>query len=360
MEAERIGAWLPKVELFLRERASNNSKNTKSEWCVFFSNTPCNEQIMNMMRRNLFVICSDVLANLIRFIYRLYPQKKYWIRMQFGPNLVDANIWNNAGPQLSFAKEEMYKGRGFEEKLGIRDGAPIMCFHARDAAYLNSFDPEGDWSYHDYRDSNIKHYLGAATAIAKQGWVAVRMGSVVRDRLFEENDSISGIIDYSSSSYRSEFMDVYLSYKCRFFLCSDAGISVFPESFNKPMVYVNWVPLDRLSLWIPNAIVIPKRLWSKKEQRFLSLSECLNLTRQGAARSDFFIDNEIELFENTPEEISDAALEMKARIEGSWIEEKEDAELQERYWSFYDPMPYKSEHFRIGAKYLRQYIDWLH
>jgi hypothetical protein len=61
------------------------------------------------------------------------------------------------------------------------------------------------------------------------------------------------------------------------------------------------------------------------------------------------------LFDNTPEEISAAALEMDARLSGTWNTTKEDEEFQERFWSLFKPGDWNMEfRSRIGAQFLRE------
>ena len=67
----------------------------------------------------------------------------------------------------------------------------------------------------------------------------------------------------------------------------------------------------------------------------------------------------LELIENTPEEIRDVVIEMNERMNKSWVENKEDKELQKRYWdiNYFEGMP-KFE-CRIGSKYLKDNVHLL-
>ncbi|GAG44511.1 unnamed protein product, partial [marine sediment metagenome] len=50
-------------------------------------------------------------------------------------------------PHLSFTSEEEQFGQEEIRKLGIPDGTPFVCFHARDASYLKAVFPERNWYY---------------------------------------------------------------------------------------------------------------------------------------------------------------------------------------------------------------------
>ena len=63
----------------------------------------------------------------------------------------------------------------------------------------------------------------------------------------------------------------------------------------------------------------------------------------------------VEPVENTPEEITALAVEMDKRLNGTWQTTQEDQELQQRFWSLFNPshLCYGSAS-RIGAEFLRQ------
>ena len=62
----------------------------------------------------------------------------------------------------------------------------------------------------------------------------------------------------------------------------------------------------------------------------------------------------LQLIENTPEEIRAVTIEMDERINGRWNTTEEDEELQQRFWALYGPDKLKSPDLRIGAEYLRE------
>jgi len=208
-----------------------------------------------------------------------------------------------------------------------------------------------DWSYHDFRDSNIRNYLPAVEKMIECDYYAIRMGSRVKERLDTDNPQI---IDYASNGNRSDFLDIYLFANCRFLLISDTGLSGPSEVFRKPIVYVNdflFGLLFRLS--VQNCIFIFKKYYLIQEERFLTYAEI-------AANSDLlflgsgeFEKRGIEVVENTEEEILAVTIEMEKRLSGTWVPEKEDEELQAQFWSLFPTGLSKSPNCRIGAQFLR-------
>ena len=67
------------------------------------------------------------------------------------------------------------------------------------------------------------------------------------------------------------------------------------------------------------------------------------------------------MIDNTPEEITDVVMEMDARLNGTWKADKEEEDLQNKFWSLfkhklslYEHGFIKSPTFRIGSDFLKK------
>ena len=103
-----------------------------------------------------------------------------------------------------------------------------------------------------------------------------------------------------------------------------------------------------------NAQVIFKKFFSKNEDRFLTLTEIINIDFGGYETNKIFDRLNLELIENTPEEIHAVTIEIDERLNGTWQTTPEDEELQKRFWALFGPDKLKSPDLRIGAEYLRE------
>ena len=112
----------------------------------------------------------------------------------------------------------------------------------RDSYYLEKTFPGVDWSYHNYRDSEIDNYLLAAEALTERGYFVFRMG-VVANKPMKSNNS--KIIDYVNTELRSDFMDVYLGAKCSFCVSTKHGFEEVPLIFGRPIAFLG-MPLGDL------------------------------------------------------------------------------------------------------------------
>jgi putative glycosyltransferase (TIGR04372 family) len=183
------------------------------------------------------------------------------------------------------------------------------------------------------------------------------MGAVVKEALDVSN---SRIIDYAVSGHRSDFMDIYLGAKCTFFITSGTGIDAIPEMFRRPLMNVNYVPLEDVRSWNASHLTIFKKHWLRNEHRFMTFQEIIESGAGLFRYSEQYEQFGIELIENTQEEIAALAIEMDNRIKETWQTTEEDEELQRRFWSLFKPSELHGEiKSRIGADFLRQHRDWL-
>jgi putative glycosyltransferase (TIGR04372 family) len=259
-------------------------------------------------------------------------------------------------PHLSFTPEEESMGRKELQKLGISDGSPFICFLSRDSAYLDKVLPKDKWDYHDYRDSDIKSFIPAVEKLTEKGYSAVRMGAVVKEPLDVKNPKI---IDYAVRA-RTDFMDIYLGAKCHFYLGDSCGFHAIPMIFRRPLAIVNMIPVAFAPTWGSKYLFIPKKLWMKTDNRFLTFREILGSRIGIIYYTDEYNKMGIEVVDNTPEEITSLAVEMDQRLKGDWRGSEEDEELQKRFWSFFRPSERNGVFYsRIGAEFLRQNKDLL-
>lgn len=262
-------------------------------------------------------------------------------------------LMNNKS-NICFTREEDDKGSKLLKEIGIHGDRGYICFHARDSMYLKSVNDNYDFDYHNYRDSDINNYLLATQEMASRGIYSIRMGAIVEKEISCPSNLV---VDYASSKYRSDFNDVYISGNCKFFLCSDTGISIVPEVFRLPVVHVNFTNITNISVWTLDSLFIFKFFYLRDENRFMKFSEILDLEFGGIETEETFSKLNIELIENTPEEIMQVTLEMDERLNGTWEPKEEDRKLQERFWRLFGPDKIKSPNLRIGAEFLRKNKD---
>ena len=291
-----------------------------------------------------------------------YPALKKWQEHIANPALGSIVINNERlnsilkynKPNISFSLKELNIGSQLLSKLKILPNEQYICFHARDNAYLDTVSKNTDWAYHGYRDSTIENYLSAAEEMTKRGYHSIRMGAIVKNSIDSANPKI---IDYAVSENRTDFNDIYVGSHCRFFLCSDGGMSIIPEMFRVPIVYLNVTAILRSHTWVFNGLFIFKTFYLRSEDRNMTFLEIMNLEFGGTDTNEIFQKLDLELIENTPEEIKAVSIEMDERLKGTWETKEEDEKLQEQFWLLFGPDKIKSPDLRIGIDFLRQNKD---
>ena len=254
--------------------------------------------------------------------------------------------WEAAGrsPLLTLTDSDHERGWRCLQRLGVPPGAWFVSLHVRDTGSRNG------------RDADIGDYrLAIESIVERDGWV-IRMGNPTMTPL----PPMPQVIDYAHSEARSDWMDVFLWARCRFFIGTQSGPSFVPPTFGVPCILTNWFPVVAPLLFHQD-VGIFKLYWSEAEQRYLTFAEAFaspigmseSLTHRRTVG--------VRLVDNTPEEINDVVLEMLERLEGTLVYTAEDEELQARFKTL---KPNFTEQLgvcagRVGQAFLRKYAHLL-
>ena len=367
MISSRIGHFAANTELYLCERdADVNVPNKRYVDLFYMSYRPiCNEQLATMWKRVLNVWPAWILSPISR-VNRLIPG---WKLHDVGTNTQHDrdvhNLFDRFPPHIEFTPEEEARGEAGMRAMGIPPNTPFVCLIVRDSAYLAHHIPNGNFDYHNYRDSDIQHYILAAEKLAVLGYYVIRMGAKVRKAMKIAHPRI---IDFATNGMRSDFMDIYLGSKCEFCISVGTGFDAVPEIFRRPIVYVNLVPLGYFPTFRTQVIGITKHHYAVDEIRELALSEIFTQGVGFSLQTSDYASKGIKLIENTPEEIRDVVVEMADRLNGTWQAHEDDEALQKRFWEIYptnavDTYQGRPLHndirARFGADFLRNNRDWL-
>jgi putative glycosyltransferase (TIGR04372 family) len=361
----RIGMLASYPEVYLSERDAGMHRTRGVD--LFYPDAQVsNAQLLKMWKRKLHIW--PVVRPMAKLNQWLPGKAQHQIPWRDYPatETVTPSILPPHQEHIRFTFEEERQGQAQLRQLGIPQGAPFVCFHARDPAYLESRAGKEASSRHNCRDSSIHNYVPAAEELTRRGYFAIRMGSIVKEPLDTPNPMI---IDYATRG-ATEFLDIYLSSNCKYFISSPTGLSTLPMMFRRPCARVNHIPLGAIPTWGPNDICILKKLWCRGERRMLTFQEIFD---RGLAEVEIssgygigFDEVGIDVVENTPEEITSIVVEMDQRLKGTWRDTAEDEGLQNRFWSIIQPSKQvgafsllyvahgQKRRSRIGAEFLRQ------
>ena len=259
-------------------------------------------------------------------------------------------LWGSRPPLLELSESHRARGRAALAELGIPKDAWFVCVHSRDAGYS-----PGDEHVHGYRNSAIGSYALAMDAIVERGGWCIRVGGATMQPL----GSRKGVVDYACSPLKSDWMDIFLSAECRFFLGNTSGLYVASYVFGVPAALANLTPLAHAYPLSGADLGIPKLL-ARPSGDIVPFAEILESPAANFMFTAEFESGGLENVDNTAGEIRDIAVEMMDRLDGAVTCTDEDARLQERFRvSFAEGRCETGPQSRIGRDFLRKYSNLL-
>lgn len=351
VNSSRIGHLAMNHDLFLRRKKLGLIKDN-FKYIGIAATDISNKRLLQIVQRYLTIVQLPqpiLLRSFSKFLATDTLLSRTGLFFQLPLNNNEVYEYTATGPVISFTKEEEREGQELLQRMGVNSW--FVCFHSRDQRHIGKFLRDQDYR-HTFRNGNILHYLPAADYLTARGGYALRLGATVENPLPAHKNA--RLIDYATR-YRTEFGDIYLPAKCKFFLGDSTGLAGISYIFNVPVALANLIPLKYQPYSTKQDLFIPKKIWSVKEQRFLTFPEIINSpVFQYYHQRDYDRDQLIPA-ENTAEEILDLATEMNERLDGTWKNTPEDEKLQQQFkslfpsGSFCDGFP-----ARMGTKFLRE------
>lgn len=310
---------------------------------------PANKQLFKMLKRYLPIYENKMLTRIFSYWRPIILKTRFFYNLKWTDR--EYKEFTLAKKTLEFTPEEEARGRQVLKDIGIGYDDWFVCMHARDPIYLDQHRPQfmDQWRTRDFRNSDISNYLDAAKFIASQGGYVLRMGAAVEKPLPENLDP--RIIDYATK-FRSDFMDIYLSSHCKFFLGTNAGLFNVATIFDRPVVQVNNYAIGA-NPYKQTDLFIIKHVREIATGRLLSIREGLE-----TGFLDFYTKKRAESYEyveNTPEDILMVTREMMDRLKGVPLPEDDEAlqkTVQERFTSF---IPNYELAGRMSSAFLKKY-----
>jgi putative glycosyltransferase (TIGR04372 family) len=355
---DRIGHLAANTEFYVR--LSERDGWPRRTTALWFAWNPANRQLLDMWKRRLNVIESLWLRRIFIAVRPILARTRFCAMLPMIPYDWHEVMFTGR-PALRFTAAEEEQGRRQLAAIGIGPTDWFVCFHARDRAYLSTREGFGEKRHTDYLDSSIDNYIPAMQWIASLGGYAVRVGAAVHAPL---PDLGARIIDYATH-HRSDFMDIYLPAKCRFFLGTNSGFYNAALIFNVPVALTNMCPFPFVGMGGTNIMDIFKLLRSAKLQRILTLPEIndmglLECYRNEPVRLRKLFNGTtydklgLQWVENEAQDILGLCMDMMDRIEGRAPSE-EAVRLQAAFRALYRQAPDSRHLGGIGPRFALRY-----
>ena len=239
MDGRRLGHWAMDVELYLAGREVDRSADFVD--LFHYRTPPCNGALARRVSRTLRVV--PWIGRVDRW-NRLLPHAELHVVPLGGtPGARSRDVrglLSRTRPHLAIDPPQGPSVEADLLRLGLSADATWVCMHARDRRWLSETIPSQDWSYHDYRDSDIDTCRLAAVEMVRRGLAVVRMGARVK-KPFDCADP--RVIDYAWRG-RTEELDLQLTARSQFCVCDTSGFWALAALFRRPVVWVNFIPME--------------------------------------------------------------------------------------------------------------------
>ena len=331
--AERIGEISTQMEVYLSEKQLGLCKKRILDIFIL-TDLISNYTFIELLKKKVLIypnFLTHPIYKTLNYLSKYFQFFNHFIlRTKYEDNnfcIMRSNI--NLAPDDYFIKE----GESFLKKIGIPQDAKIICLIVRDETYLKKKFPNKDWEYHNYRNCNIENFKDAINFATNKGYYVFRMGETVGKDLDIDNNMY---IDYSKK-FRTDFLDIYLAYRCTFCITTSTGWDCVPAfTFRKPVLWTNYVPVGNLLTYSPNFIFSFKIHKNKLSDKNLSLKSISESNVSYATNSDLYKNSSIELIENSPNQLVELTKEMIELVDDNHNYSVEELENQKKFWEKYN------------------------
>ncbi len=352
LHGEAIGGLISQADLILALRALNVARQRNSSLDIFIVPTQRANQylaekyILELRkqrrtlvldaRKNPFVRLLGKAFRGLEFLAIQHPElRNHFCGSPLWEGIEGCGFVEDGRPWINIDPNEYQESWRTLAGIGIYPTQKIICFGVRDSTYWARSRDEKVWgscddgggSTQDFRNSSMGDYLLALSWAVDQGFTLVRMGAGAA--IFPELDEL-GVIDYANSPIRSDALDLMLFSVCHSAFFGGAfGMNQLALAFRKPVCVVNFRPFMFTS-WSTNpCLLVPSLLEEVDTGKILSVEKMLEYPFHVAR---LYEKAGVRFVPNTQEEIRQSLMEMVSRVDGTWEESGNQAELQDYFW----------------------------
>ena len=229
-------------------------------------------------------------------------------------------------PLKNFKQKKMFYE--FLKKNNLNEKTKIACLMVRDSYYKKNYsnDTKRKWSDHSYRNAKIDNYKKSVKYLLKEGYKVIKVGKGSNQKLNIKNKNY---IEYSKSKYRNDFTDFYIFSSAKICITTGTGIDELASIYKVPTLDTNFFPISEIRSYQNKNVTIFKKIWSKKLNRFLYLSE---LIKNKIFFYPHLITKDFQIVDNTSEEIYQATKELNLKVNKKEKKIYEKNIKQKKFW----------------------------
>jgi putative glycosyltransferase (TIGR04372 family) len=208
--------------------------------------------------------------------------------------------------------------------------SPFVCINNRDNEYLkkNKMD---DGNYHEFRNFKIDTFSKTIDYLIEKNYFVIRIGEHKKNDINIENKKFIDLGSYENT----KLLELILLERCFLYIGGNTGISAVSRLFRKPILLINYTPFNirEMSAWSAYSNYIPKKLKNRSTKKLLTFKEMNNLKYDIHFQGNFFEENNIEVVDNSSDEILKATVEMESKLNNIEIINNSESMLQSDFWN---------------------------
>ena len=289
--AERIGHLATTFDNYIFER----NKRNNLELAIFHINDSIsNTELLRLWKKEKNIYFSRIAKIVFHTIKKFKFKSKIiidWDEMETVPNKV-----NSSKQIIKTDKEFHSNGKAILNKYSINE--PYICFTSRDDQYVNKIQ---DKNFYDYKNYNFKNFDKPINSLINKNYNIIRITKATNSNYKNNSNKY-----FFFENNRTDLSDIFLLSQSRYNVYgSFHGITEIGSIFRKKCLYLNIAPftLGMLSTISKGSTFTPKKIYSKKLERYLKFKEMVLLKDDRHYKGNFYKDNHLEIVDNTDEEV---------------------------------------------------------
>lgn len=320
INAVRIGHFVPDIAEHLARIRLRQSRKVNVYW---FRNAS-NQQWEKMARRSALFVAKSWVKYIYRWNEIIPGGKKHFLKSSMTNSRDIEGLFQKYDCSIPFLENENVKCRNWLQQRGWIIGEPFVVLHVRDSAYLERELPDFSWSYHDYRNSELRTYFQAIEWLVSNGVWVIRMGKVMAQPMHLRSDKV---IDYPFESDKSDLLDIWLFANSSGIISTSSGLDCLGGVYRVPILFLNAMPIFDFATYY-DCIWVPKHLKWQKSNNELTLKETLQNTFYDSQQ---YVINGIEIIDLDESEILGAVKEFWQKINGTFCYSPWETEQQGKF-----------------------------
>jgi len=255
-------------------------------------------------------------------------------------------------------KSEIITGKKILNKYGISDSDLVCCLIIRDKKYLSEKESTLAEQNHHFRNVELKTYLPSLKYLCEKKVFVLRMGQNQETKIPFQNNFF---IDYAFQKWRSEFLDLFLAWRCDFCISTSTGWDELVKAYKKPILFTNFYPLAYLPTYADNSIIMFKKFYDIKQECYLSLQAIKRRRLWFGLPYNLQNQSDIRVVDNTSEEILEGTKELFEKIRPHKLTQFVNTRQQRRFWQIFpksirDPKSKYRLHSKIRAQISNRFL----